>query len=270
MSYPPGPPGSSGPAGPLGGGEPPYQPPPHEPPQGQYPPPSYPPPPYPPPPYPAGYPAQSYPPAYPDAPYAPYAQPYSFAQPPPQPQTTSGFAIASLVLGILGGVLLSVIFGIIALGKTKPGGQRGRGMAIAGLALSSVWTLILALAIILAVMSPDHTVSALDAKVGQCLSDVPTGTRVSSLNTTGCDQPHAAEIVAVLTMPDGSFPAESVLKRYKDKCRDALSSYSSTAMQDPNVDLAVMPPSEQSWAHGDRAMVCIATFSTKRTGSIKG
>lgn len=249
MSYPPGPPGAPGPPG-----EPPYQPPP-----GQYPPPSYPPPSYP-----TAYPAQSYPPTY------PYAQPYSYGQPPPQVQSTSGFAIASLVFGILGGVLLSVIFGIIALGKTKPGGQRGRGMAIAGLALSGAWTLFLALAIVLAVMSPTHTVSALDAKVGQCLADVPTGTRVSSLNTTGCEQPHAGEIVAVLTMPDGSFPAESVLKRYKDKCRDALSSYSSTAMQDPNVDLAVMPPSEESWRHGDRAMVCIATFTTKRTGSIKG
>jgi Domain of unknown function (DUF4190)/Septum formation len=243
MSYPPG-----------ADGPPPYQPQP-----GQYPPPSFPPPSYP-----SPYPAQSYPQSY------PYAQQYPYAQPPPQAQTTSGFAIASLVLGILGAVLLSVIFGIIALGKTKPGGQRGRGMAIAGLALSGVWVVVVVFGVILAVVSPNNTVSALDAKVGECLADVPTGTRVSSLNTTGCEQPHAAEIVAVLTMPDGPFPAEAVLKDYKDKCRDSLSSYSSTAMQDPNVDLAVMPPSEESWRHGDRAMVCIATFTTKRTGSIKG
>lgn len=47
-------------------------------------------------------------------------------------------------------------------------------------------------------------------------------------------------------------------------------SYSATAMQDPNVDLSVMPPSRDSWRQGDREMVCIATFNEKRTGSIKG
>ncbi len=201
--------------------------------------------------------------------YQPPYPPPNYAQQPQIP-TTSGFAVASLVFGILGGVLFSVIFGIIALGRTKPGGQRGRGMAIAGLVLSGVWVAIIAVAVVFAALSPDRTVSARDVKVGDCFANTPSGDHVSWVDTTSCDRPHSAEVVAVLRMPEGPFPDDSVFSDYRQRCRDALSSYSSTAMQDPNVDLAVMPPSRQSWAQWDRDMVCIATFNDKRTGSIKG
>lgn len=62
--------------------------------------------------------------------------------------STSGWAIASLVLGIVGGVVLSVIFGIVALGKIRDTGQKGRGMAIAGIVLSGVWVVVLVLAVV--------------------------------------------------------------------------------------------------------------------------
>jgi Septum formation len=73
-----------------------------------------------------------------------------------------------------------------------------------------------------------------------------------AMNTTKCDLPHSAEVVEVLTMPGSSFPADSVFKDYKQKCRDALASSSSTAMGESTIDLAVMPPSEESWKQGDR------------------
>ena len=59
----------------------------------------------------------------------------------PTRQTTNGFAVASLVLGIavlctgiIGGIL-AVIFGYIALGRIADsnGRQRGRAMAITGI-----------------------------------------------------------------------------------------------------------------------------------------
>jgi hypothetical protein len=89
------------------------------------------------------------PPGYQQQPYS-YApspgyqqQPYSYA--PPQ-RSTNGWAIASLVLGILGFALflfvLSAVFGFIALSQTKDGRQSGRGMAITGLVLSGIWFLL--------------------------------------------------------------------------------------------------------------------------------
>ena len=57
------------------------------------------------------------------------------------PGNTNGFAIASLVVSILGGWLpfigavLAIIFGIVGLNQTRARGERGRGLAIAGLAI---------------------------------------------------------------------------------------------------------------------------------------
>lgn len=201
----------------------------------------------------------------------PFAYQQLLAQQPPTQRSTNRFAVASLVLGILGDpLLLSVIFGIIALAQIKNRAQAGRGMAIAGLVLSGLWAVVIGVAITMAALSPTQVTNARDVKVGDCFADLPTGNRVSSVDTTSCDRPHSGEVVAVLTMPDGAFPDTSMFDDYKQKCRDSLASYSSTAMQDPNVDLAVMPPSQDSWQQGDRAMVCIATFSSQRSGSIKG
>ena len=53
---------------------------------------------------------------------------------------TSGMAIASLVLDILGVPLLPIIFGIVALKsiQRQPNQITGRGMAIAGLILGAI------------------------------------------------------------------------------------------------------------------------------------
>lgn len=71
--------------------------------------------------------------------------------------STSGLAIASMVLGILWiywvGSLLAVIFGHLALGNIKrsAGLQQGRGMAIAGVVLGWVGIGFLLLVILVAV-----------------------------------------------------------------------------------------------------------------------
>lgn len=79
----------------------------------------------------------------------------STALPPPAPvsvyvaapaqRQTSGFAVASLVLGILWlagiGSVLAVVFGAIAIRQINQSGgrQSGKGMAVAGLVLGVVF-----------------------------------------------------------------------------------------------------------------------------------
>jgi hypothetical protein len=54
-------------------------------------------------------------------------------------QRTSGLAVASLVLGIVGFSILAIIFGGVAIGQTgKDPNLSGRGMAVAGLVLGIV------------------------------------------------------------------------------------------------------------------------------------
>lgn len=92
-----------------------------------------------------------------------------------RPLATSGFAIASLVLGIVWafwiGSILALIFGYIALRQIKrAGGQlTGRGMALAGVVLGWIGigflVLIIALGVVGYLKAPNH-----DYGQGKCVS----------------------------------------------------------------------------------------------------
>ncbi len=69
----------------------------------------------------------------------------------PTPQSrpgTDGFAIAALIVAVLGGVLISILLGIIALRRIRLTGQGGRGLAIAAFVLSGLWAAVLVVRIV--------------------------------------------------------------------------------------------------------------------------
>jgi prepilin-type processing-associated H-X9-DG protein len=93
----------------------------------------------------------SQPPYPPQSPQPPYGGPPPYGQPggypggqyggPPQSAATSGWATASLILGILSffvpfaGSLAAIITGAVGINKTGPGKAGGRGLAVAGLSM---------------------------------------------------------------------------------------------------------------------------------------
>ncbi|MDQ6853850.1 MAG: DUF4190 domain-containing protein [Actinomycetota bacterium] len=118
-----------------------------------------------------------------------------------RPLGTSGFAIASLVLGIVWafwiGSILALIFGYVALRQVKrsEGWLTGRGMAIAGIVLGWVGIGFLALTIALGIFgyinSPNH-----DYGQGKCVSAsdevVPCdGNEWGLITSSGVDSPSA-------------------------------------------------------------------------------
>ena len=56
----------------------------------------------------------------------------------------SGFATATLVLGIMGIVLPAVNCGIVALGQIRGGSYSGRGMVMARLLIRAAWVFLVA------------------------------------------------------------------------------------------------------------------------------
>jgi len=74
-----------------------------------------------------------------------------------RPTRTNGFAVASMVLGILWlywlGSILALVFGYIALSQIKnsEGTQSGRGMAIAAIVLGYVGVALIALVVVVAI-----------------------------------------------------------------------------------------------------------------------
>ena len=88
----------------------------------------------------------------PSGPPQPYGPPASWPTRPTRPGV-NGFAVAALVLSVVGGILLSVVFAFVALSQVKRTGQRGRGLALASLAVSGLWVLVFGTLVVVAVLS---------------------------------------------------------------------------------------------------------------------
>lgn len=259
----------AGAGGPLGYPQPPSNQPASSPyPQGGYPPAGPPPAGLPPADYPqAGYPPPGYPPA-------------SLPSAGGPPQTgTNGFAIAALVLGILG--VLGAVFGFIALSQIRRTGQGGRGLAIAGIALSGIWVLVIIISVIaIFVTAADRdasgtiteggSVSATALKVGDCLADLQDSTNVTSLPGVPCSVPHEGEVYAVYDLPDGAYPGQAEVEaQVQSDCSARLDAYAPQTVGDSSIGLYFVYPLEANWATGDHEVVCVATaVSGTTTGSI--
>jgi hypothetical protein len=173
------------------------------------------------------------------------------------------------VFGVLGGVLISVVCGIVALNKTKTGAP-GRGMAIAGLVLSGLWVLLLVAGLAFYLLVGRGSVSATDVSMGDCLAEMPDSSLISTVKIVDCADPHVGEVFAVFTMPDGDFPGQAAITEYQNSCEPALPSYASAAVADPELGLFVLYPTADSWDTGDRTVTCLATTETPRSGSLRG
>jgi hypothetical protein len=187
---------------------------------------------------PYGPPPGAYPPPPPGAYPPPPPQPYS-QQPPgyfPPPKKSNSKKIVFIVLGVVAGLLVLVVGGGVALYLAF-----GQG-----------------------------TVTATDVEMGDCLSEIPGDTRVLTVKTIDCAEPHAGEVFAVLQMPGGDFPGQAAIDTYADKCSPELATYAPSAMTDDTVQLYVLYPTAETWEQGDRAVTCIATLDPPRSGSIKG
>ncbi|MFC0430163.1 DUF4190 domain-containing protein [Kutzneria buriramensis] len=235
---------------------------------------------------------QNYP-AMPPAQPAPWSpgMPPSYGMPagpygmPPSPYGmrpgVNGFAIASLVLGILApfsGLVLGLVFGIIALVGIRRTGERGRGMAITGIVLSSLWILlvvaIVVFAVIAAATDPTRTSSSgantsYNFKPGQCFDRDNTSKAVT---VRDCGQPHDAEVFAVEPLSATSFPGTAAVQAVgRSRCTADSDQFLTPGMNYPDIEVLYLYPQQASWTHGDRSVKCYFANATgaKMTGHVK-
>ena len=224
----------------------------------------------------------TYPPPW-DVPPAGMAWPTPFH--PPQRPSTNGFAVAALItgiLGFLGGWILGLIFGFVALSQIRSRRQGGRGLAIAGLVLSGAWIVVFVVVVVVVLatradrdnagqITAGGSVSATALREGDCVNDLKDTTSLLSLPAVPCNQAHEGEVFAVFDLPAGPYPGQSgVDDAVNTECSGRLAGYSTTAAADPGVGLFSVYPLEQNWKAGDRQVVCIAApFSGTASGSIK-
>jgi hypothetical protein len=204
--------------------------------------------------------------------------PSPYPGPPPQ-RGTNGLAVASLVLGIIGGVVVGAILGIVALAQIRRTGQQGRGLAISGIVLSGAWTLLLAAGVVAAILGSAHrdgsgtvtaggTASVGSVSVGDCLNDLPDGRSVRTLSVAPCDQPHTGEVFAEYDGAPGAYPGATPLQDEANRrCPDLIDGYAPGAGE--GFDLFTLVPTDGSWRAGDRSTQCVAATDTPRSGSIR-
>ncbi len=194
---------------------------------------------------------------------------------------TDGFALAALILGIFG--ILGLIFGIIALRRIRRSGRPGRGLAIAGIALSCLWILLVGAGIAQYVFgsakrSPSGAVTAAgdvflsDLRIGDCVSSLPTG-EVRILRVLPCHEPHAGEVYYITSLPSGSYPGDDQVRTFAvNECRRTLPKYVSAPPGTTGYGIIYVAPFETSWSNGNRKVICIAhdPIAEALLGSIRG
>jgi hypothetical protein len=213
--------------------------------------------------------------AYPSYPNYPGANQYGPSVPPGS-GNMSGWAIASFVLGMLGGFVLSVIFGFIALSRIKRLGQRGRGFAIAGLVLSVVWLLgFIAIAVVgshgQASRSPSsgnitHSgrLSVFSLAVGDCFNNPAGASTVTTVTAIPCSQRHNAQIYAKfnLTGSDLSYPGNRAVTKLAEKGCNARTDSINKSAAPSSMTIRLLFPEQDAWLNGRRTVACMIVNPT--------
>jgi hypothetical protein len=192
-----------------------------------------------------------------------------------------GFAITSLITGLLGGVLLSVGFGIAALRRIRRGKRRGRGLAIAGLSLSLAWTMVYGVVIAYRLgreparnttgaVTREGQIAPADLRTGDCVQvpRVLSGT-YTTVTVVPCAQPHNGQVFTTLQAREGPYPGDAALQSMAlDDCKAAEVSFLGTNQTLLHV-VAYFPP-EQGWSLGRRDEHCLLVDRAKDiTGDIR-
>jgi Domain of unknown function (DUF4190)/Septum formation len=189
---------------------------------------------------------------------------------PKRPGGTNGWAIAAFVLGILGGTIFSVIFAIVALVQMKGRRQRGRGLAIAALVISTAWIAIITSVIAYGVSAQGKSVRARDLNTGDCVKDTYESELPTWVKRVRCDRPHFGEVFAVLMPPDAApYPGDQPAMARADDCGPKFFDYAPNSPEGPVFQVAVAYPTPQDWANGDRSVVCVAMSEHERWSSLR-
>ncbi|MBO0817304.1 MAG: DUF4190 domain-containing protein, partial [Actinobacteria bacterium] len=177
---------------------------------------------------------------------------------------TNGFAIASFVLGLVGGVLLSVIFGIVALTKLRGRPQRGKGLAIAGLCLSGVWLVgIAAVLVVHSVTAAQRSAATgqitknghLDVfslRAGDCFQN-PSGSQpdpgLAQVTAVPCASLHNAQVIALLPVPGSAYPGRAGFRAQAlPGCQASIAAVVDRAKLTGTMKLIWIYPLPKSWA----------------------
>jgi hypothetical protein len=213
----------------------------------------------------------------------------------------NGAAVASLVFAVIGALPFSIALGVLALSRIAKRGERGLGLAIAGLCVSAAWVTVAgSVATITVLNAAVRTVAGTpavgtpaattpvsrppsaprtgstsgpgrrfvrDLTLGDCLSYVGEDRSPKEFVVKLCSRPHGGEVFSIWSPPAGSYPGDAALDRQAgDHCGQALRRYA--VGEFAGAKLVTVYPTRDTWSH-DRRVFCFAVpGSGQWTGSM--
>ncbi|MFI8259494.1 DUF4190 domain-containing protein [Streptomyces sp. NPDC085665] len=200
----------------------------------------------------------------------------------------NGFALASLLVGLVCLPPLGVVFAVVALVQIARKGERGKGLAITGLVVSLAMTLALVLVAdrvgerlferldtVEQYEDVEGELTAMDEmRRGDCFN-VPGGDLLAErpfIYKTACTGPHEGEVTSSTRLAGGAFPGTPELRRTAvDACWKAQDAYAmDTWALPPYAEMFYFVPTHESWGGGDRRLLCvIGTAEQEHRGSLR-
>ncbi len=109
-----------------------------------------------------------------------------------------------------------------------------------------------------------ETVSVFDLDVGDCFNVDEDSEIIEEVELLDCDAEHFYEVFALVEHPaddDEEYPGEDELDDFAfNECEGEFEDYVGAAYEDSDYYITYLTPSEQTWAVGDREVVCVLQF----------
>lgn len=116
------------------------------------------------------------------------------------------------------------------------------------------------------------TTDVFTIKVGDCLNDGNIEGTVSEVKKIECSEPHDSEAYASVIMDDGDFPGDAAVEdQAVTDCTSEFNAFVGMDYQESTLDFSYYYPTEDSWAQGDREILCLVVDPAgPATGSLQG
>ncbi|MCR2800548.1 MULTISPECIES: septum formation family protein [unclassified Microbacterium] len=124
------------------------------------------------------------------------------------------------------------------------------------------------------VTESSEAVDVFAIRVGDCLntSELTGETELESVPVVPCEEPHEDEVYHAFDVEGSEYPGTDALAAEADEtCIAEFGTFVGTPWEESALEYWPMYPSEQSWAGGDREILCIAYDPSQLvTGTLAG
>ncbi|MFF3657458.1 DUF4190 domain-containing protein [Streptomyces olivochromogenes] len=216
-------------------------------------------------------------------PYQVWDQGYS---PYNRPAPVNGLAVVALVLGVLCFLpAVGLVLGIVALAQIRKRGERGKGLAVGGMVMSSLGVVLLVLAVATGGASDfwdgfkgglngsAGTGTVFSLRKGDCFDEPGDSSKNVTVHVdkVPCAGRHHAEVIANFAMSGARYPGRASLRDVADaKCRTFERAYTMDAWAVPDdVRLYHFIPTRDSWNLGRHSIICMLESGDGKSG-LKG